>query len=118
MIVVLFLKFIRLKMYKSMWLFVMFDLDFGDKFKVKEYTKFRKFVLGEGFVMMQYSIYIKCFPSQAELALYKNRIKKRIPCSGQVRFLGVTGRQFANMEILTHKKQQIPEEPQKQLWLF
>lgn len=105
-----------------MWLFVMFDLDFEDKQKVKEYTKFRKALIKEGFEMMQYSIYIKYFVNIQELETYKNRIKKELPNFGQIRILSVTEKQMEKMDIINNKKQEIEEDRivnnSKQLLLF
>ena len=44
---------------KYMWLFVFFDLPTKTKADKKKYTKFRRFLLQDGFIMMQYSIYTR-----------------------------------------------------------
>jgi len=40
-----------------MWIVVLFDLPTDTKAARKEYTRFRKFLLNDGFTMMQYSVY-------------------------------------------------------------
>ncbi len=45
----------------TMWIIVMFDLPTEDKQMRKDYTKFRKFLLNDGFAMMQYSVYMRLF---------------------------------------------------------
>jgi CRISPR-associated protein Cas2 len=100
----------------------MFDLDFEDKQKVKEYTKFRKTLIKEGFEMMQFSIYIKYFCNVQELETYKNRIKKELPSFGQIRFLSVTENQMEKMDIINNRKNDVEESRivnnSKQLLLF
>lgn len=44
------------KGYRLMWIFVMFDLPVDTKEHAREATKFREFLLDEGFEMSQFSI--------------------------------------------------------------
>jgi len=46
----------RLNKYKIMWVFVHFDLPTETKKDRKNYTEFRKFLIKDGFMMMQFSI--------------------------------------------------------------
>ncbi|HHT9133449.1 MAG TPA: CRISPR-associated endonuclease Cas2, partial [Candidatus Avalokitesvara rifleensis] len=45
--------------YRAMWLFAMFDLPVDTKKARREYTRFRKALLTEGFTMLQYSVYAR-----------------------------------------------------------
>ena len=42
--------------YESMWIFAMFDLPVKTTEDRREYTRFRKYFLAEGYMMLQYSI--------------------------------------------------------------
>ena len=44
---------------KLMWMIVMFDLPVGTDKERKRATKFRNFLLDEGFSMSQFSVYLK-----------------------------------------------------------
>ena len=44
---------------KLMWMIVMFDLPVGTDKERKKATKFRNFLLDEGFSMSQFSVYLK-----------------------------------------------------------
>ncbi|MGC6426759.1 MAG: CRISPR-associated endonuclease Cas2 [Akkermansiaceae bacterium] len=45
--------------FKMGWLMVAFDLPTKTKDERKRYTHFRKCLLDDGFLMMQYSVYIR-----------------------------------------------------------
>jgi CRISPR-associated endonuclease Cas2 len=45
--------------YRLMWIFVMFDLPVGTKKEMREATRFRQFLLDQGFEMSQFSVYAR-----------------------------------------------------------
>src|SRR3546814_3979615 len=45
--------------YRLMWIFVMFDLPVGTKKQMHDATKFREFLLDQGFEMSQFSVYAR-----------------------------------------------------------
>ena len=49
--------------YRCMWVIVLFDLPTETKRARKEYAQFRKKLLENGFVKMQYSVYLRNCPS-------------------------------------------------------
>lgn len=104
--------------YRAMWLFALFDLPVDDARARKEYTKFRKALLSEGFTMMQFSVYVRFCASEEEADVYRQRVKARLPPEGEVRLVGITDRQFAKMQVFEGKKRRKTEEPPSQLALF
>ena len=46
----------------TMWIIVLFDLPTDTIQARKHYTRFRKFLLEDGFTMMQYSVYMDTVP--------------------------------------------------------
>ncbi len=48
-----------LSAYRFMWVVVMFDLPVDTKKARREYTRFRKKLLRDGFMMLQYSVYAR-----------------------------------------------------------
>lgn len=79
---------------------IMFDLPTTTKEDVRIYTKFRKQLINEGFLMLQYSIYMKsCLNKEAATGVVK-KIKKYIPQDGHVRALIITEKQYEKMIIL------------------
>ena len=80
-----------------MRMLIMFDMPTETADDKKAYRKFRKFLLSEGFIMHQYSVYSKILlngtANQAMLA----RLKQNNPKKGLVTSLTVTEKQFARM---------------------
>jgi len=104
--------------YRSMWLFAMFDLPVTNKVLRKRYARFRKDLLGEGFTMLQYSVYARHCPSEESAATIRARVRSRLPDEGQVRVMGVTDRQFGKMEVYFGKSRRRTEPPPVQFMLF
>ena len=111
-------KKVNLSAYKAMWLVAMFDLPVDSSEARREYTRFRKKLLAEGFSMLQFSVYARYCPSEEASATYRNRIRKVLPPEGEVRLIAVTDRQFAKMEIFYKKSRKSPETPPDQVMLF
>lgn len=104
--------------YKGVWLFALFDLPVDDKAARKRYTQFRRALMQDGFLMMQYSVYARYCPSEEASHVHRKRIKKALPPEGHVRVLGVTDKQFGKMEVYYGRKRQDAEQPPEQILLF
>ena len=83
--------------YKHMQMIVMFDLPVDSKPKRKAYTKFRDFLLDDGFVMLQFSVYSRFCKNKQDMTKHTARILANAPSEGNVRILTVTQKQFENM---------------------
>ncbi len=91
-----------------MWLFVFFDLPVTTKKERKIATKFRKDIMKNGFTMMQFSIYMRHCPSYEAMEVNKKRVRRIVPDKGNVSMLGVTDKQFGDMEhFCSAQKQQM-----------
>jgi len=104
--------------YHSMWLFAMFDLPVDDKEARREYTQFRKALLKEGFVMLQFSVYARYCGSEERTDLFRKRLRRALPPDGQVRLIAVTDHQFGKMDVFHGKRLHLAEKPPEQLLLF
>jgi CRISPR-associated protein Cas2 len=104
--------------YRGVWQLVMFDLPTDTKEARKRYTTFRGALLADGFVKMQYSIYMRHCPSEENAEVHFRRIKKEVPEEGEVRILQVTDKQFERMKIFYGKMEKPPEEGPRQLVFF
>jgi len=82
-----------------MWLFIMFDLPVVTKKQRKAATRFRNNLLKNGFVMMQYSIYIKHCPSYENVCTYIRKVENFLEDEGQVTALMITDKQYAGMQV-------------------
>lgn len=78
--------------YQAMWLFVIFDLPVTTRKARRDYTKFRKGLLREGFSMLQFSVYAQYFPSEEASAAHRRRVRVMLPPQGEVRLMSITDR--------------------------
>ena len=86
--------------YRYMRLIVMFDLPTSDFMDMKNYRSFRKFLIRNGFMMMQESIYSKIAINQSVAKLIANKVRENKPPKGLVQMFIITEKQFSRMEIL------------------
>lgn len=83
-----------------MRILVFFDLPITTLENRKAYSKFRKFLIKNGFMMLQESVYCKLALNAVAAGAIINNVKLNIPKEGLVELLTVTERQFSRMEIL------------------
>jgi len=94
-----------------MWLLVMFDLPVGTKKERKAATDFRKFLLDQGFEMVQLSVYLRFCGSKEQAETYVKRIEKAVPPKGQVTILRFTDKQYEAMWCFTGGAKEQPRSP-------
>ena len=86
--------------YKVMRMLCMFDLPVETDSEKRAYRIFRKNLLKEGFVMIQYSIYVRVCPNRDFAKCLEMRIRKFVPPEGNIRLLCVTEKQYEDMKLL------------------
>lgn len=104
--------------YRVMWTLVMFDLPVTTAEARRAYTRFRKSLLEQGFVMLQYSVYARCNDSEEKAETIADRVRSNLPPKGQIRLLQLTDKQFGRMQVFFGKMSQPTEEPYEQLEFF
>ena len=75
----------------------MFDLPVITEKEKKIAVKFRKFLLDDGYIMMQYSVYSRICKNNDDLNKHINRLRINSPKTGNIRLLQVTENQYNNM---------------------
>lgn len=108
----------RLSGYRWMWAIAMFDLPTDTAQTRRQYARFRKALIKDGFQMMQFSVYIRHCSSRENAAVHVQRVEKAIPSDGEVRVLLVTDKQFSRMQIFWGNRRQPTPPPPAQLELF
>lgn len=88
-----------------MRIIIFFDLPTLTAKDLVDYRRFRKFLIKNGFIMMQESIYSRLVINRNSLSLVKKKVKDNLPSSGNVQLLEVTEKQFASIEYLRGKSQ-------------
>jgi len=101
-----------------MWVITMFDLPVDTKEARKAYTNFRKALLSDGFVMLQFSVYARHCPSEENAVVHERRVKAFLPEDGEVRLLKITDKQFERMKVFYGKMRKPTEKAPEQLSFF
>lgn len=101
-----------------MWIIVMFDLPTDTNAARKEYTRFRKSLIEDGFTMMQYSVYIRHSSSDENARVHASRVKSTLPDDGEVRIIKITDKQFGRIDVFFGKKRKPIEQAPLQLQFF
>ncbi len=86
--------------FRFMRIFVFFDLPMDSLEEKREYRKFRKALIKNGFIMMQESVYCKLMTTPSVENSVKNMIQMNKPSKGVVQTLVVTEKQFVKMEYV------------------
>ena len=66
----------------------------------KNYIKFRKYLLSEGFIMMQESVYSKIVMNNQQSVLLLERLRKNAPKKGIIQVLTITEKQYSQIEYI------------------
>ncbi len=85
---------------KMGWLVVAFDLPVGTREQRKEATTFRKFLLDDGYIMVQYSVYARACVSFARQQTHLERVKGNLPPEGSIRAVFVTRAQWERSFVI------------------
>lgn len=106
-------------MNRFMKIIVFFDLPVKSTNEKKEYTQFRRFLLNDGYYMIQYSVYVRTCNGMDAIEKHKARLRLNVPENGSVRVLTITEKQYASIEILIGKLTQADSPIQsEQLSIF
>lgn len=84
-----------------MRLLVFFDLPVETAAQKREYRLFRKYLVKEGYLMLQQSVYAKLVTNENAAAAEVARMKNNRPPEGLVQVLKVTEKQFATMAYIS-----------------
>ncbi len=104
---------------RFMRLLVFFDLPTTTKAHKRAYVQFRRFLLQDGYDMIQWSVYGRVVNGADQAEKHYRRLAVSLPEEGSIRCLQVSEKQFAGMKLLLGKKKtQEKKVGSKQLLLF
>ena len=83
-----------------MRMMVFFDLPTVTKTDKRAYTLFRRFLLNDGYDMIQFSIYGRILNGTDAEEKHMKRLVSNLPAEGSIRVLTVTEKQYAGMKHL------------------
>ena len=76
---------------------VMFDLPITTAQGRREYSKFRKYLIKSGYIMMQESIYSKLAQNDTAAEALVDNLRKNKPIDGLVQVLKLTEKQYSKI---------------------
>lgn len=103
---------------RFMRMLVFFDLPTLTKMDRKIASRFRHFLIHDGYIMLQWSVYSRICKGNDDVEKHANRLKYLIPKEGSVRLLTVTEKQYASMAILIGQVKKEEKIGEKQLLLL
>ena len=83
---------------------VLFDLPMVTNEEKRQYTKFRKYLLDDGFSMLQFSIYMRFCRNAVDAQKHANRVATLCPLTGNIRVLSITEKQYEDMYLIVGEK--------------
>ena len=97
---------------------MLFDLPVVREQERKRATRFRNFLLDEGFEMAQFSVYVRFARGRDHVKTIMRRIGRQVPPKGKVDMLCFTDKQYE--AIVSFRGKHDPDRPEKpgQLVLF
>jgi CRISPR-associated protein Cas2 len=84
---------------------VFFDLPVETLEERRNYSYYRRYLLGDGFVKMQKSVYSKVVLNASAAKIVVDNLRKNNPPEGNVQVLIVTEKQFQGIEYLVGESQ-------------
>lgn len=108
----------QLNSYRLMWIFVMFDLPVTTRAQSRAATKFRQYLLDEGFEKSQFSVYARFCSGKEQFEAYMRRIEDNLPDTGDIHILTFTDKQYENIVRFSGQRRKRQKKNPDQLALF
>lgn len=83
---------------------IFFDLPVTTKKLRRDYAQFRKALLKDGFMMLQYSVYSRLARNHDDAQKHLRTVQANLPPHGSVRSMIVTEKQYMQMQLLVGEK--------------
>lgn len=90
--------------YNFMRLILFYDLPMITKKEKRIYTHFRKYLIQNGYMMMQFSVYCKIFNNRDAAINHMLILKRSVPDRGQIRLMLITEQQYSKIDIIVGGK--------------
>ena len=103
---------------RTMWLIVFFDLPVTEVHERRVATQFRQFLLNDGYLMLQFSVYARVCYTQAAVEKHLQRVQDHTPEIGSIRALPVTDKQYSRMRVILGKMKIEEKKGGQQLLFF
>ena len=104
--------------YRLMWMMVLFDLPVLTKKERRDATKFRNFLLDQGFHMCQLSVYMRFCAGKEQTQVYTRRVERALPEAGNVQIVYFTDKQYENIVSFDGPRRRPANKNPEQFALF
>lgn len=104
--------------YRIMWMMVLFDLPVLTKPQRRAASRFRLFLLDQGFQMAQLSVYLRWCVGKEQVEALTRKVAANMPARGSVQIVTITDRQYRNIANFDGRARRGPNENPTQLALF
>jgi CRISPR-associated protein Cas2 len=101
--------------WRTVWVIALFDLPTETKDQRRAYARFRKDLLEDGFTMMQFSVYQRHCASTENADAHVQRMVRRLPAEGEIRFVVITDKQFSKIQTFWGKRRKASSPSPAQL---
>ena len=100
------------------WVLVFFDLPVGTPEERKAATNFRKDLIHDGYMMVQFSVYARPCGTADRVETQVRRLKSKIPAKGEVRGLMISDAQWGRMIVMRSQQTAEAEKMPAQMQFF
>ena len=107
-----------LSAYQIMWILVTFDLPVETKKQRHDATKFRNYLLDQGFEMSQFSNYLRFCSGREQFDSHVARIERNLPPRGHVYIFQFTDKQYENIVRFSDQSRRVRKKMPDQLVMF
>lgn len=104
--------------YRLMWMLVTFDLPVDTKAHRAAATKFRQFLLDQGFEMSQLSNYMRLVNGLEQFDTHVRRIESNLPSRGHVFVFQFTDKQYESIVRFSDQSRRRRQKNPDQIALF
>ena len=104
--------------YRMAWVMVFFDLPVGTPEERKAAANFRKDLVRDGYIMVQFSVYARPCGTAERAATHVRRLRSKIPEKGEVRGLLISDAQWGRMIVVRGQTRAAPEQMPQQMLFF
>jgi CRISPR-associated protein Cas2 len=101
--------------YRMAWVMVFFDLPVGTPEERKAAANFRKDLIQDGYIMVQFSVYARPCGSADRVETQVRRLKAKIPAKGEVRGLLISDAQWGRMIVMRSQQRTEAEKMPEQM---
>jgi CRISPR-associated protein Cas2 len=104
--------------YRMAWVMVFFDLPVGTPKERRDASNFRKDLIKDGYMMVQFSVYARPCGTADRVETHVRRLHSKIPPTGEVRGLLISDAQWGRMIVLRSRQKAEAEEMPAQMMFF